>query len=163
MNLIGSALRLGPRLSAGARRIALLELLPARERRVNAAAALADPTLLRAPPDARNTILASETHRWIHSIPSSLHPKQLCRNHPHLANRLALCWGDALRVQAFIDDVLIDKRGNRQGVSERVRTELLRLKKFHDREMRASWWPWRASTRRRLSVADYPIQRRKRA
>jgi len=148
MNLIGSSRE-------------LLQVLAVRRRRVPAPP-VGDPTLLRAPPRSRDKVVESETHLWIHSIPSSLHPKQLCRAHPHLVNRLAACWGDAAGVAAFMDDVLIDKRGNRKGVSDRVRTELVRLKKHHDKCMRASWWPWRLGTQRKLNPADYTILRRKR-
>lgn len=137
----------------------LLQMLAMRRRRAEAIPA--DPTQLRAPPKARDKVLESETHVWIHSIPSSLHPKQLCRSHPHLANRLAACWGDATRVAAFMDDVLIDKRGNRKGVSERVRNELVRLKRHHDKCARSSWWPWRLGPQRPRHAADYPILRRK--
>src|SRR5260221_9077383 len=63
----------------------------------------------------RDKVLASETHLWIRSLPWPAQPKYLCRDHPHLANRLAQCWDDALRVEHFMDDVLIDRRGHRKG------------------------------------------------
>ncbi|MEP6874154.1 MAG: hypothetical protein ABI887_07285 [Burkholderiales bacterium] len=85
----------------------------------------------RAPRRPHDVVLQSETHVWLRSIPTPSHPKQLCLHHPHLANRLARAWDDDLLVQRFMDDVLIDKRGHRRGLSERVRLELHRLERFH--------------------------------
>jgi len=85
----------------------------------------------RAPRRPNDVVLQSDTHVWLRSIPTPSHPKQLCLHHPHLANRLAKAWGDAGLVQKFMDDVLIDKRGHRKGLSERVRMELQRLERLH--------------------------------
>ena len=90
----------------------------------------------RAPPKPRDKVLHSDTHLWIRSIPWPMQPKHLCRNHPHLANRLARCWGHPRLVLEFMDDVLIDRRGHRQGVSDKVRFELARLHEFHVDEIR---------------------------
>ncbi|MEP7297502.1 MAG: hypothetical protein ABI702_15055 [Burkholderiales bacterium] len=85
----------------------------------------------RAPRRPQDVALQSATHVWLRSIPTPSHPKHLCLHHPHLANRLAQAWGNAALVQKFMDDVLIDKRGQRKGLSERVRTELHRLERLH--------------------------------
>lgn len=85
----------------------------------------------RAPVRPCDKVLLSETHLWIRSVPSRTLPKHLCHNHPHLANRLARCWGDVALFHQFMDDVLIDRRGNRKGVSNRVRVELERLAQIH--------------------------------
>jgi hypothetical protein len=85
----------------------------------------------RAPPKPRDKVLRSETHLWIRSIPWPVQPKHLCRAHPHLANRLAQCWGSHAQVMKFMDDVLVDRRGHRKGVSDKVRLELTRLAELH--------------------------------
>lgn len=92
----------------------------------------------RAPATPRDIVLLSETHLWIRSVPSSIHPKHLGRYHPHLANRLAQCWGDATLVERFMEEVLVDRRGQRKGLSDRVRMELDRLRGFHARRQQSN-------------------------
>ena len=87
----------------------------------------------RAPARDRDRVLLSATHLWLRQIPSSLLPKHMCRHHPHLANRFADCWGDKERLQALIDDLLIDRRGDRKGFSPRVRGEIEQLELLHSR------------------------------
>ena len=86
---------------------------------------------LRVPPKSVDRVLLSHTHLWLRRVPSRIHPKQLCRHHPHLANRLAQCWGDKDRVERFIDELLIDSRGGREGLPECVVSELQCLERFH--------------------------------
>jgi hypothetical protein len=89
---------------------------------------------LRAPPTDGDRVMLSVTHVWLRRLPPRFHPKQLCRYHPHLANRLAACWGDRDRVEQFVDDLLIDRRGGRKGLSARVKTELLCVERFHSQQ-----------------------------
>lgn len=60
-------------------------------------------------------------------------PKHLCRHHPHLANRFAECWGDPLRVEALVDELMVDRRGQRRGLNRRVTLELEQLDCFYAR------------------------------
>ena len=92
-----------------------------------------DPRTRRAPARDRDRVLLSQAHLWLREIPSSLLPKHMCRHHPHLANRFADCWGDKERLQVLIDDLLIDKRGDRKGFSARVRGEIEQLELLHAR------------------------------
>lgn len=86
---------------------------------------------MRAPRVDADRVLLSATHLWLRRVPPRIHPRHLCRYHPHLANRLAECWGDGERVRHFIDDVLIDHRGGRRGLSDRVKSELQCIERFH--------------------------------
>lgn len=86
---------------------------------------------MRAPPTDGDRVMLSDTHVWLRRVPPRLHPKHLCRYHPHLANRLARCWGNRNQVGQLMDDLLVDRRGGRKGLSTRVKTELLILERFH--------------------------------
>jgi hypothetical protein len=86
---------------------------------------------MRAPPTDGDRVMLSATHLWLRRVPPRIHPKHLCRYHPHLANRLAQCWGDRKRVGQLVDDLLVDRRGGRKGLSTRVKSELLCLERFH--------------------------------
>jgi hypothetical protein len=82
---------------------------------------------------AVDRVLLSETHVWLRQIPSAQLPKHLCRHHPHLVNRFAACWGDRARVEALVDELLVDRRGGRRGFSSRVQAELTQLERLHAR------------------------------
>lgn len=86
---------------------------------------------MRSPLTDGDRVLLSHTHLWLRRVPPRIHPKHLCRYHPHLANRLAQYWGDGSRVEQLVDDLLIDRRGDRKGLSLRVQTELHCLERFH--------------------------------
>ena len=92
-----------------------------------------EPSLGRKAPCDVDRILLSTTHLWLRTIPSSLLPKHLCHHHPHLANRFAQVWGDREWMAAMIDELLIDRRGGRRGLSARVRLEIEQLERFHTR------------------------------
>lgn len=116
----------------------LERLLP--KLRIGAAKATspADWAKLRAPLTDQDRVLLSNTHLWLRSIPTSLHPKHLCRYHPRLANRFAMLWDDADRIDRLFEELLVSDRrgGRRKGFSDRVSMELRRLERFHARRPR---------------------------
>jgi hypothetical protein len=89
----------------------------------------ADPWVaLRAPPNEEDRTLVSSTHFWLHSVPSGAHPKRLCHQYPRIANKLAVNWHNKKAAEQILDDLLHDKRGNRQGFAPEITAELLRLR-----------------------------------
>ena len=124
-----------------------------RSRPLLAHAASASQGRMRAPPINGDRVMLSDTHHWLRRVPPRIHPKHLCRYHPHLANRLAQCWGDRNRVEQFVDDLLVDRRGGRKGLSTRVAAELLCLERFHAQHMtfKRPRSPLRSQARLRLA------------
>lgn len=108
---------------------------------------------MRAPSIDGDRVMLSDTHHWLRRVPPRIHPRHLCRYHPHLANRLAQCWGDRNRVEQFVDDLLVDRRGGRKGLSARVATELMCLERFHAQQMtfKRPRFPLRSPARLRLA------------
>lgn len=51
---------------------------------------------------------------------------------PRIANRIANAWHDEQAAVALLDELLIDRRGRRQGFSPFVQAELLRLRALRD-------------------------------
>jgi hypothetical protein len=91
----------------------------------------------RAPLANADRALQSETHEWLRQIPRWLHPTQLCRYHPRLANRIAQRWTDAPQVARLLSDLMIDRRGQRRGFAPRINEEIERLYRHNAERMNA--------------------------
>jgi hypothetical protein len=103
----------------------------------NPSVAAADPwARRRKPPRDDDKSLTSEAHRWLHRVPSGLHPKRLARAYPRIVNRLADAWGDVIDTEELFEDLLQDRRGSRQGFPQVIRTELERLRHLHRNRQR---------------------------
>jgi hypothetical protein len=83
---------------------------------------------LRAPPNEQDRTLISSTHFWLHTVPSGAHPKRLCHLYPRIANKLAANWHNKKATEQILEDLLHDKRGNRQGFPPVITAELMRLR-----------------------------------
>jgi len=80
-------------------------------------------------------VMQSHTHAWLRSIPNGMHPKQLCRHYPRIANRIAVNWSDLPTVDRLLMDLMVDRRGNRMGFPPRIRHEIDRLYGLHAKRM----------------------------
>jgi hypothetical protein len=89
----------------------------------------------RAPLTDDDRVMQSPTHAWLRGIPNGVHPKQLCRHYPRIANRIATHWHDPQTVDRLLLDLMVDRRGNRMGFPPRIRQELDRLYNLHARRM----------------------------
>jgi hypothetical protein len=89
----------------------------------------------RAPLIDDDRVMLSHTHSWLRSIPNGMHPKQLCRHYPRIANRIATSWGDVPAVDRLLMDLMVDRRGNRMGFPPRIRQEIDRLYGLHAKRM----------------------------
>lgn len=101
-----------------------------------------DPTVLamRRPPTPFDRQLTRLGIRWFQSIPRRHRPRELASRFPHIVNRMALLWGKRDLVERYFDDLLVDRRGGRQGFPREVSQELLALhghfEGLFDRQMR---------------------------
>jgi hypothetical protein len=89
----------------------------------------------RAPLIDDDRVMQSHTHAWLRGIPNGVHPKQLCRHYPRIANRIAMHWHDLPSVDRLLLDLMVDRRGNRMGFPPRIRHEIDRLYNLHARRM----------------------------
>lgn len=109
------------------------------------------------PNDAAERVLLSATHLWLRRIPSSLHPKRLCREHPAQANRLAAAWHDGRSRERQLAELIAAARDGRLGSdAARVLDELLRLEQWADRRIEVIYPALDARGRRRI-VAIAPV------
>lgn len=89
-----------------------------------------DDTATAARRDQPHEQLADATTRWLATLPETLRPRALPVRFPHMANALARRWSDARAVRAYLDELLIDRRGNRQGLPLDIAEELATLKDY---------------------------------
>jgi hypothetical protein len=95
----------------------------------------ADWSQTRAPLVDDDRVMLSHTHSWLRRIPNGMHPKQLCRHYPRIANRIATAWHDVPAVDRLLMDLMVDRRGNRMGFPPRIRQEIDRLYGLHAKRM----------------------------
>ena len=72
------------------------------------------------------------TFRWIASLPREIRPLSLLKHFPRIANMLAQAWHEPVAFREYMFDLLIDRRGGRQGFPQEVRSELLKLRAYFD-------------------------------
>lgn len=72
------------------------------------------------------------TFRWMAKLPRNVRPVVLLRRFPRIANMMAGSWGDPCAFRAYVNDLLIDRRGNRKGFPPDVERELVMLRFYHD-------------------------------
>ncbi len=80
--------------------------------------------------DADAQTLRPETERWVSQLPESVRPRRLPIEYPRIANELAGVWGKAKGCTACLDQLLIDRRGERSGFSNEIALELAVLKDY---------------------------------
>lgn len=97
--------------------------------------------------------LNEATIAWLARLPDALRPTALPRRFPHMANALAARWGDMVALRGYLDGLLIDDRGNRQGLPDDVAEELAGLKDYYETVLHPvpqTVWDEVASRKRRV-------------
>jgi hypothetical protein len=72
--------------------------------------------------------LTVETTRWLSELPVSARPERLARQFPRIANAISRQWRSPAFCLAYLDELLIDKRGDRRGFPLEILLELAALK-----------------------------------
>jgi len=92
---------------------------------------------VRAPTRQRDTELSKGARSWLERLPHDVRPHALCASYPRIANQLAACWADVGLIEYLLEDMLIDRRGERSGFSPEVAQEIALLYEFHDLRLHA--------------------------
>jgi hypothetical protein len=61
---------------------------------------------------------------WLASLPAEVYPTTLAASYARIVNLLALHWQDHDACTVFLDNLHVDRRGNRQGFSAAVKSEI---------------------------------------
>ena len=88
------------------------------------------------------TGLLRPTADWAAGLPREAVPHALLSNFPRICNLLAVLWQNPGSLRQCLDDLLVDKRGNRQGFPIDVLRELVALRAYYDELHPASSRPW---------------------
>ncbi|WP_427307329.1 hypothetical protein [Cupriavidus sp. H39] len=100
---------------------------------------------LRRPPAPQDTVLSDLAMRWVLSLPGEARPLMLCRRYPRIGNQLAALSANPAALHDFLVELLIDKRGGRQGFPDGIALELSRLHAYLVRQLPggsdAPGWP----------------------
>jgi hypothetical protein len=88
--------------------------------------------------------LLKPTSAWASTLPPEVQPRSLMYKFPRIANLLAAMWPDPNSFRRYIDDLLVDKRGSRQGFPVEVLRELFELRAFYENQHPATAIPWDA-------------------
>jgi hypothetical protein len=107
----------------------------------------------RRTPRASDNALNGTARIWLRRLPERRRPLRLCEHYPRVANRIAFCWPEAGMASAVLEDLLVDKRGNRRGFPSSVQRELRRLAEYNDQQRVESTPETWLDTLRRLAGA----------
>lgn len=86
--------------------------------------------------------LLRPTFTWASALPPDIQPRALLYKFPRIANLIAAMWGDPNSLRRYVDDLLVDKRGNRQGFPVDVLRELFELRAHYDELHPPATNPW---------------------
>jgi hypothetical protein len=86
--------------------------------------------------------LLKPTFAWASTLPVEAQPRSLMYKFPRIANLLAAMWPDPNSFRRYMDDLLVDKRGNRQGFPVDVLKELFELRAYYDEFNPDTSRPW---------------------
>ncbi len=78
------------------------------------------------------------TQKWFDALPPEIQPSAVLRDYPRIANALARASGDVSALTAYLDDLLVDRRGGRRGFPGDVHHELQSLREYFDGRYPAS-------------------------
>jgi len=86
--------------------------------------------------------LLRPTVNWALALPADACPQALLAKFPRIANLIAVLWQDPNSLRRYIDDLLVDKRGNRQGFPQNILRELFALRAHYDEVNPQTSRPW---------------------
>ena len=82
----------------------------------------------RNPPPPEHLLPTSEV--WLDLLPPAAFPGALATHYPRIVNLIAMLWGQRIACSAYFDELIIDRRGGRQGFPAAVRHDLLVLRDY---------------------------------
>ncbi|HEY8102555.1 MAG TPA: hypothetical protein VIF82_17585 [Burkholderiaceae bacterium] len=72
--------------------------------------------------------VSKEVMTWLFQLPPEVRPRALAIQYPRIFNKIAELWASPQQCEKYLDELLMDERGTRQGFPQDVATELAVLK-----------------------------------
>ena len=94
-----------------------------------------DYALLRATEKAHDKELSAAAFKWLAALPKGVRPIELGRSFPRIVNQFAAMWPYPDAVDTYLQELLIDQRGTRQGFPPLIAIELAELRAYFDAEV----------------------------
>lgn len=91
-----------------------------------------DELIARRRPQRANETLLPDTIRWLAGLPGDVRPKQLPIEFPRICNELARHWTNARDCLAYLEDLVMDRRGGRTGFVFDIALEIAGLKDHYE-------------------------------
>lgn len=92
----------------------------------------ADWALLRKPEDPESKILSADALVWLRRVPAQFRPVCLSRRYPRIVNKMSEVWGNVSKAQDYFDDLMLDRRGGRQGFPLEIVMEISDLRTYYE-------------------------------
>ena len=89
---------------------------------------------IRRPTRVEDRLLLSDTLAWLNALPLGARPRSLPQRFPRIANELCRLWVQPEALGHYLDELLVDRRGGRQGFPPLVREELEAIERCVERE-----------------------------
>jgi hypothetical protein len=86
---------------------------------------------IRAPERTRDEALSPKAQLWLGWLPEDVRPHALAARYPRIANQLAACWRDVGLTEYLLGELMIDRRGDRQGFPADIADEIERVYALH--------------------------------
>jgi hypothetical protein len=83
-------------------------------------------------------ILSLDAVDWLQSLPRDVRPSNLANRYPRICNRMAERWKYPDLMMTYFDDLLMDRRGGRQGLPLTIAIEISALKEHHQATISAT-------------------------
>jgi len=95
----------------------------------------ANPEVQRQPLTADDLKLCAEAKALLESLSPRIRPHQLPERFPRIMNQIALLWRRPVQLDRYFEELLIDRRGDRQGLPFALALELHTVKDYHQSEV----------------------------
>jgi hypothetical protein len=90
------------------------------------------PKWVRLPQSPQDLTLRQDALAWLEALPPAVRPMACAEHYPRIVNRLTRLWQAPLFVRDYLDDLVLDSRGERQGFPHGITDELLRLRDYYN-------------------------------
>jgi hypothetical protein len=78
-----------------------------------------------------SSVLQDATVAWVAELPIEVRPLALARRFPRIANSICEMWRRVARCEAYLDALVVDRRGDRSGFPADVAQELTVLRNYY--------------------------------